>query len=303
MLRPNVPLKLLRSSYLCEYGPANIRCMSDRQQLPEPYSDELKEALRRRKAGSPVHQYVYAYMYERRDNPPTDSEISDFVFTKTGKRFSQLQRRRRQVGEVFEIERLPGFRYYLSGWLPEERAESMSINRKTRFKVLQAGRCRACGRTVEDDGIRLVVDHILPQAWGGSDEEDNLQALCEECNAGKKDYYGQFDEFADRISMAADFEEPHRRIAMLLRAFHGDYVPSELLGAVASAKQYQEDWQKRLRELRELGIEYDFRKRKLPGGRVVVDWRLTKWVELPDEPLAPLIRQREKAKKAGSRRR
>lgn len=275
-----------------------MRGMSgDRAELPEPFSDELKNALRRREAGSPVHQYIYSCMYERRNDPPTDAEMADFVFSKTGKRYSQFQRRRRQLGEVFEIQRLPGFKYLLVGWLPNERTTSRPISQRVRFKVLQSGRCRACGRTVAEDQVKLVVDHILPQAWGGSDEEDNLQALCEQCNAGKKDYYGQFDEFADKISEAADFDEPHRRIAMLLRAFDGEYVPSELLGAVASAKQYQEDWQKRLRELRELGIDYKYRKRKLPNGRVVGDWKLTKWSELPSEPLASLIRKREKEKR------
>jgi ATP adenylyltransferase len=31
------------------------------------------------------------------------------------------------------------------------------------------------------------VDHILPRARGGTDEPDNLQALCFSCNAAKRD--------------------------------------------------------------------------------------------------------------------
>lgn len=265
--------------------------------LPEPYSDELKEALRRRHAGSLVHQLIYAYLFDRRDDPPTDAEIAEFVFRKTGVRPSQLQRRRRQVAEVFEVVREPGHKYRLSGWNTTPRAISQTISQKVRFKVLQSGRCKACGRTVAEDDIKLVVDHVLPQAWGGTDSETNLQPLCEECNAGKKDYYGDFDEFAPLIRHAAAYDEPHRRIAMLFRAFQDKWIPSELLAAVASAKQYQEDWQKRARELRVLGIEYETRKRRQASGRVAVEWRLVRWAELPRVPLAAEIRRIEKLRK------
>lgn len=268
-----------------------------KKELPEPYSDELKAALRHRGHASPAHQQIYDCLYQNRSNPKTDAEITEFVFELTGKRYSQLQRRRRQVGEVFHIEKESGHRYRLIGWLETPLAKATTISQKLRYRILQPGRCRLCGRSAEGDGVSLVVDHILPQAWGGSDLEENLQALCEECNAGKKDYYGDFDQYEPLIREAASAEEPHRRIALLLRAFNGQPIPSDLLGAVASAKQYQEDWQKRLRELRELGIDYATKKRKLATGRVVTSYRLVSWRELPNEPLAPLIRRREKLKK------
>lgn len=272
--------------------------MTDARPLPSPYSDELVTALKRRGRASLAHQHIYACLYEWRHNPPTDQEISDYVVAITGVRNSQLQRRRRDLKEIFAIENLKGHRYHLVGWLPEELSEATGISKRVRFHVLQSGACKNCGRTVREDGVKLAVDHILPQAWGGSDAEENLQPLCEDCNAGKKDYYGEFDQYGQQIQEAATYDEPHRRIAMLLRAFNGRLVPSELLGAVASVKQYQEDWQKRTRELRELGIDYEAKKRKLPSGRIVTDYALTKWVELPDEPLAPLIRRLEREKKA-----
>lgn len=266
-------------------------------ELPEPYSDELKEALRHRGHGSPAHQQIYDCLYQNQSNPQTDAEITEFVFELTGQRYSQLQRRRRQLGEVFHIARESGYRYRLIGWLPTPLASSTTISQKTRYRVLQSGRCRLCGRSAADHGISLVVDHILPQAWGGSDLEENLQPLCEACNAGKKHHYGDFDQYAGLIRKAASEDEPHRRIALLLKAFDGKPVPSDLLGAVASSKQYQEDWQKRLRELRELGIDYKTTKRKLDTGRVVTSYRLTAWRELPKEPLAHVIRRNERLKK------
>jgi len=48
-------------------------------------------------------------------------------------------------------------------------------------------RCRNCGRSPREDGIKLHVDHIEPWSKGGTNDLENLQALCEECNLGKSD--------------------------------------------------------------------------------------------------------------------
>lgn len=44
--------------------------------------------------------------------------------------------------------------------------------------------CRHCQRSI-DDGVELHIDHIVPHSWGGSDDEENLQVLCEHCNCSK----------------------------------------------------------------------------------------------------------------------
>lgn len=46
-------------------------------------------------------------------------------------------------------------------------------------------RCLECGATNKE--VRLHVDHIKPVSKGGTDELDNLQTLCAECNMGKSD--------------------------------------------------------------------------------------------------------------------
>jgi 5-methylcytosine-specific restriction endonuclease McrA len=46
-------------------------------------------------------------------------------------------------------------------------------------------RCRACGRSAQETGVRLEVDHIEPVSAGGTDDLSNLRALCWECNRGK----------------------------------------------------------------------------------------------------------------------
>jgi 5-methylcytosine-specific restriction endonuclease McrA len=271
-----------------------VRRVTLERALPAPASEELIHALKSRRFGSPVHQHIYACMYDRRANPPTNLEITNYVAEQTGRFYSQLQRRRRQVGELFQVEVRPGYRYELVGWLDETRQTSASINRRVRFQVLQSGRCNLCGRTVENDGVQLEVDHVIPQGWGGNNNIENLQPLCQECNSGKKDWYGPFDKYANQIREAAHFDEPHRRIASLLLAFNGDWVPADLVGAVASAKQFQADWKKRTRELRRLGWKIETRRAGGPGDRSQTFYRATATTPLPVGNLASIIRQIEK---------
>src|SRR5260370_33816857 len=91
---------------------------------------------------------------------------------------------------------------------------------------------------------------------GGDNEPENLQPLCEECNAGKRDYFRSFEAYAEQIRAAIGYDEPQKRIGELLRAFDGGWVRSDLLGIVASANNFQEDWQRRMRDLRFLGWDY-----------------------------------------------
>ena len=60
------------------------------------------------------------------------------------------------------------------------------LTRKERFGILRRDgyRCRLCGQT-SDDGARLEVDHKTPLVRGGTDADENLWTLCQDCNRGK----------------------------------------------------------------------------------------------------------------------
>lgn len=45
-------------------------------------------------------------------------------------------------------------------------------------------RCRMCGARASDLGVSLQVDHVIPVDQGGTDDLDNLAALCQPCNRG-----------------------------------------------------------------------------------------------------------------------
>ncbi|QIZ99422.1 HNH endonuclease signature motif containing protein [Leifsonia sp. PS1209] len=286
--------------------------MTDPRPLPLPDSEEL-DAL----GVTGDHRTIYNFLYERRELPPTMKEIrkhvrerkaslGDSIDPEGDGEAAQLDRRKRDLHKKFDIRVVKlgdgQSRHKLFGWADRTNPNAHVINRRVRFEVLQSGRCNKCGRTAEHDGVKLVVDHVIPQAWNGSNDISNLQPLCEDCNSGKKDYYGQFDRFAEEIRDAINYDEPHRRIAMLLLAFQGEWVPSELLAAVASAKQYQEDWQKRMRELRYFGWDIKSKREGTRGERVRVFYRAASTTSLPSTSLAEITRriegERASAKKA-----
>jgi 5-methylcytosine-specific restriction endonuclease McrA len=62
-------------------------------------------------------------------------------------------------------------------------------NLRQRFDVLAASgfRCDYCGASARTDKKRLQVDHVMPQAKGGTHDLPNLVAACQDCNLGKSD--------------------------------------------------------------------------------------------------------------------
>lgn len=69
------------------------------------------------------------------------------------------------------------------------------ISSSIRFDIFQRDNhtCQYCGRTPPE--VKLVVDHLIPVAQGGTDIFENLVTSCEECNSGKsakliKDFTG-----------------------------------------------------------------------------------------------------------------
>lgn len=58
----------------------------------------------------------------------------------------------------------------------------LSPNLAQRLLVLQKGKCACCHKSL-DDGYHL--DHNMPLALGGSNEDSNIQLLCPLCNLTK----------------------------------------------------------------------------------------------------------------------
>jgi ATP adenylyltransferase len=67
------------------------------------------------------------------------------------------------------------------------KASTGYVSGTPRYEVLKLARfrCELCG--VSADVRALEVDHIVPRNRGGTDDLDNLRALCYRCNAMKRD--------------------------------------------------------------------------------------------------------------------
>jgi hypothetical protein len=150
-----------------------------------------------------------------------------------------------------------------------------------------------CGRTVGQHSVVLVVDHKIPVDWGGSNDEDNLWALCEDCNAGKKAYFSTQDQ--DLMRGIMQHKSIHVRIGELLKRNSGRPVPSPLIEFVAG----QADWKKRTRELRYLGWEIEATRRKLQSGKVESYYTLRKSTGWPADP-SGWIREFERNRAIGN---
>lgn len=77
------------------------------------------------------------------------------------------------------------------GWGAEHRGNSSdrgygAVWRKARERVMQrdCGLCQPCARAGRATVAR-EVDHITPKAEGGTDADQNLQAICPDCHKAK----------------------------------------------------------------------------------------------------------------------
>jgi hypothetical protein len=224
---------------------------------------------------------------------------------------THLDRRKRDLKKWFVIEKAKGTQeidgktisvvlYKLLG-VRRDVTDEGQINQKLRASVIHAahGRCQMCGETIERHGITLVVDHKKPRDWGGTNDRQNLRAICEKCNSGKKALFTSLNASSKTMRKVMASESVHVRIGELLKATGiGRRTPSSLLEVVAD----QDDWQKRLRELRYPVIGWDIETflYKGPSGKKQADYILRSykpWPENPSEKIRQFEKEREQKNK------
>jgi 5-methylcytosine-specific restriction endonuclease McrA len=194
--------------------------------------------------------------------------------------------------------------YHLDGNLGEDEiVAGGSISKRVRAQVLHAahGRCQMCGRTIEQHGITLVIDHKKPINWGGTDAPENLWAICEDCNGGKKAYFSSVKADATLMKRINAEASVHVRLGETLKAFGvGKPVPAYLLEIVAD----QEDWRKRIRDLRYSVIGWKIKaKRYRQKGKTYADYVLQSWKPWPKDPSGTIRRFEESRRQANRRTR
>ena len=173
--------------------------------------------------------------------------------------------------------------YIYKGPRPEGEWGYGKISKKDRARIMHraGGKCQMCGNTIAEDGIKLHIDHKIPESWDGKTEDDNLWAICGPCNEGKKNYFASFDP--ELMKKILKYKSVHKRIAELLHEKQGEWIESDLIEFVANATEPQADWQKRLRELRYFKLNIEAR-RLIRGKKTISEYRLNNWVGLPADP-------------------
>lgn len=131
---------------------------------------------------------------------------------------------------------------------PDDSRRRLSLKAKYRIFHRDHSRCRRCGRTPEH-GVTLVVDHIVPLDWGGTNDDANLWTLCHECNAGKKAW--QSDADAQAMRAILDIKGARNRLREYFRFKSGQVCTREELQIVSGIAQYA----RRIRELRAEGMK------------------------------------------------
>jgi len=274
--------------------------------LPRPKDPVVYDIFASREAAEACN-----FLLERRDDPPTMAEWLERSQSLFGKANVHSQRRLREVRSHFVItsSRRTGdgaWVYCLEGWKREPttaakisaRLQAEVFSRKGRF-------CRMCGAKAED-GVRLQIDHIVPESWGGQTEFDNLEPLCEEHNHGKQAYFDSLDIFGPAVARARPLGSPWERIGELLIACReiGLPAPVELIELVA-LETHKGDPKKRLRELRfVLGWDIAAHRAKTDGV-TEVNYELVSAQPWPPEGAQEAVnayerdRKRRKAAEAG----
>jgi hypothetical protein len=204
---------------------------------------------------------------------------------------SNFGRRRRELHALYIIDKIhDGARtLYVYRGVRDKPQDTSAINLKLRAKALHAarGRCGRCGRTIEKHGIVLVVDHKIPREWGGETVAENLEAICEDCNSGKKNYFKSID--AEWMRGVMGHKSVHVRLGETLKAFKSEPVDAATLEFVAN----QDDWKKRVRELRYLGWDIRTFNRKISDTRISSFYQLAKSRPWPSDPTG-VIRKYER---------
>jgi hypothetical protein len=267
--------------------------------LPEPESEQLAALL-----GESSARLAYGLLYRRQSNPPTATEIGFFLDTAASARMptDRVLRSLRTHFDIATVVRDGGERYKLRGWAPHHRGTGRpALSLRRRAQALAPGFCAQCGKSPTKHGVVLDVDLRVPPEWGGTTDPENLWPLCEDCLEGKRQYLETYASYSEQIRHAASFDEPQRRIGELLLALQDEWVPSELIGIVASAKEFQTDYERRIRELRALGWDYKSRKALGEGARVRVYYQLIRSAPWP-ENIHAAITAETKRRKASRRR-
>lgn len=118
---------------------------------------------------------------------PSNEDMSAAAAAALGQDAAEARATQRNINAVFGVPSspppLPAPQRPASA--KDLRAKSHDTTKKLRFRIFMRDgfKCRYCGRSPPE--VELHLDHVVPLSRGGTDDESNLCAACQACNAGK----------------------------------------------------------------------------------------------------------------------
>lgn len=139
----------------------------------------------------------------------------------------------------------------------------MAVSKRTRYEVLRRDNhtCQYCGAKAPD--VPLTVDHVTPQALGGTDDPSNLVTACRDCNSGKAsvppdaalvaDVAADAIRWAQAIQTAAAAQGERQEVRDQLVY----YFDTEWIGRAGSFAERPADWHTTLWTFYSRGLSLD----------------------------------------------
>jgi len=139
-----------------------------------------------------VELYMDCWQYH--DSKPTENNFKEYLELKKAN-YSALSVKRHFGGWERLRSRIVNWEngFINDKTLLAKHSEKIKSRRAVTAKMREAvfkrndNKCVLCGKSPSKHGIAIEVDHIHPISKGGGNEIENLQTLCEDCNAAKSD--------------------------------------------------------------------------------------------------------------------
>lgn len=153
------------------------------------------------------------------------------------------------------------------------------IPRKLRHEIFKRDgyRCRECGAS--KDETSLEIDHILPVAKGGTNDIDNLQTLCRECNRMK-----HTDEWVggetDLEVAQNELKNLEKQLQIANEGLNNATNDNELLDYKFKVMKLNDDIDEVKDKLEYLTKEHDEKEKKLLSGRKLDEAKIIAYKKL-----------------------
>ena len=90
-----------------------------------------------------------------------------------------------------------------SNYVPQHKRSSVSSARRYRIMARDGFKCQICGNGLKQGAV-LEIDHKIAIMNGGTNEDSNLQTICNICNNGK--YWAEDVKNNPQLSQILDIE-------------------------------------------------------------------------------------------------